>query len=42
MDGMEVFGVIAFIFSSFALMKIIEIENKLKESGVLDKKEEPE
>ena len=34
---MEVFGLIGFIFSLSALAKIIMLEKKLKETGVLDK-----
>jgi len=37
---MEVFGIIGFIFGLSALAKIIMLEQKLKESGVLKEKAE--
>jgi len=37
---MEVFGIIGFIFGLSALAKIIMLEQKLKESGVLKEQAE--
>jgi len=37
---MEVFGIIGFVFGLSALAKIIMLEQKLKESGVLKEKAE--
>jgi hypothetical protein len=37
---MEVFGIMGFIFGLGALAKIIMLEEKLKESGVLKEKAE--
>jgi hypothetical protein len=34
---MEVLGIIGFIFSLAALVKIVVLEKQLKESGILDK-----
>ena len=39
---MEVFGIMGFIFGLGALAKIIMLEEKLKESGVLKEKAESE
>jgi len=39
---MEVFGIIGFVFGLGALAKIIMLEEKLKESGVLKEKAESE
>jgi len=37
---MEVFGIIGFVFGLSALAKIIMLEQKLKESGVLQEQAE--
>ena len=37
---MEVFGIMGFIFGLGALGKVIMLENRLKESGVLKEKKE--
>ena len=35
---METFGIIGFVFGLSALVKVIMLENRLKESGVLNEK----
>jgi len=37
---METFGIIGFVFGLTALSKVIMLENKLKEDGVLKEKAE--
>ena len=38
--NMETFGIIGFVFGLSALAKVIMLENRLKESGVLKEKKE--
>ena len=37
---MEAFGILGFVFGLSALAKVIMLENRLKESGVLKEKKE--
>jgi len=37
---MEAFGIIGFVFGLSALAKVIMLENRLKESGILKEKAE--